>query len=67
MDKEVKYLRLQQIIIQPVLVWDTGEELIPLEQQLKPVSCTMAQAREFLENMQDSISDLETRLNNQKG
>jgi hypothetical protein len=38
-----KKLRIVHVIVQPVLVWDDGEELSPFEQQVSPLQVPLSE------------------------
>lgn len=52
-------LRLQVIVIQPVLLWDDGEELTP-GPEIEPATLTLAKAKEWLENLPAEIEKMNT-------
>lgn len=50
-------LRLQSIILQPVLLWDDGEELIP-GPEIEPAMLPLSRAGEWLENLPGEIEKM---------
>lgn len=56
-----KRLRLLQVVVQPVLVWDDGEELTP-GPQLDAVTVTGAGLTEFAAELPRQVVELEKKL-----
>lgn len=57
----MRKLRISQVIIQPVLVWDDGEELEPAP-PVGSVNLTLSKASEYLTNLPAQVLDLQERL-----
>jgi hypothetical protein len=58
----MKKLRISHLIIQPVLVWDDGEELTPFEQQVQPVQIPLSKFSQFEEKLKEDVKKLEQEL-----
>lgn len=58
----MKKLRIAHLIIQPVLVWDDGEELLPFEQQVHPVQIPLSKFSHFEEKLKEDVKKLEQEL-----
>jgi hypothetical protein len=56
-----KKLRIANLVIQPVLVWDDGEELTP-GPELGQVAVTLSKLGHFAENLPAEVASLEARL-----
>jgi len=54
-------LRIQSLLIQPVLVWDDGEDLAP-GPEVSTATVPRAQAAEFLDGLPAHISALESQV-----
>lgn len=52
-------LRLQAVVIQPVLLWDDGEELTP-GPEIEPAMLTLSKANEWLANLPAEIEKMNT-------
>ena len=53
-------LRLQHFVVQPVLVWDDGEELAP-GPPVQPQSLTYAGLRDLAEHWPATLAELEAQ------
>ncbi|RYX79492.1 hypothetical protein EON76_02120 [bacterium] len=56
-----KRLRIAHIVIQPVLVWDTDDELSP-GPELSPVSVPLSQAKDMLAGLPEEVEKLVKQL-----
>lgn len=54
-------LRVQHILVQPVLFWDDDEEAEP-GPQMQPLTLTRTQTIDMLTTLPDEIQALQTRL-----
>ncbi len=54
-------LRVAHIVIQPVLVWDDGDEMNP-GPELPPATLSVSGVREFLEKLPGTIELISGRL-----
>lgn len=52
-------LRISHIIIQPVLVWDDGEELTPFEKQVQPVQIPLSKFSDYEKKLKEDIEKIE--------
>ena len=51
-------LRIQQIIVRPMLVWDDGDELTP-GPELQPITLTLSQMDDFVKKLPLQVAALE--------
>ena len=58
-------LRLIHFVVQPVLVWDNGEELAP-GPQIEPQAVTLAGLRELAENWDAKLDEIYQRAESVK-
>jgi hypothetical protein len=54
-------LRISHVLVQPVLVWDDGDELQP-GPQVEPVTLPLSQLAELAENLPPQVAELAERL-----
>lgn len=62
-----KRLRVSHVIIQPILVWDDGKELLPFKHQIKPIEASLSELNEIGEKIKIEIEELnkqQKELNN---
>ena len=57
-------LRIQQIIVRPMLVWDDGEELSP-GPELQPIPLSLSQMEDFMKKLPLQVAALEEQSLNE--
>lgn len=58
----MKKLRIAHIIVQPVLVWDDGEELTPFEQQVSAIQVPLSQLNGLCDRFKEEVKKIEEHL-----
>ncbi|AKU43344.1 hypothetical protein CPT_Silence7 [Bacillus phage Silence] len=61
----MKKLRVSHVIVQPVLIWDDGEELTPFEQQVNPFQIPLSQLTELSKKIKEEVKQIEEQFNTQ--
>lgn len=56
-----KRLRVVRVVVQPILVWDDGEELTP-GPQVDPVNLSASQIHAFADGLVAQVADLAEKL-----
>lgn len=51
------------MIVQPVLVWDNGEELTPAE-EIQPIRLPLSQLNELADKIKDELPNIEKQVLN---
>lgn len=57
-----KKLRIAHVIVQPVLVWDDGEELTPFEYQVSPLQIPVAELKGLADKLKEEVKQIEEQL-----
>lgn len=60
-EPHIRRLRVQQILVQPVLVWDDGEELTPAP-GLQQLSVPLSQLARLVETLPAEVAAMQARL-----
>lgn len=60
-------LRVLHVVIQPVLVWDDGEELISFEQQISPLQVPLSGLNGLDDRLKDEVKRIEEQLQGEQG
>lgn len=59
-----KKLRVLNVMIQPILVWDDGEELTMFEQQIKPLQVPLSELSSLDSRFKEEVKTLEEQILN---
>lgn len=57
-----KKLRVLHVVVQPVLVWDDGEELTPFEQQAQPIQVPLSALDGLADKLKVELSQLQEQI-----
>ncbi|PEM10778.1 hypothetical protein [Bacillus wiedmannii] len=57
-----KKLRVLQVVIQPILVWDDGEELTPFEKQAVPLQIPLSELEGLADKIKNEVKQVEEQF-----